>query len=533
MNQNIASRLVTDTPLIKDLISEIKKGEIKVPQFQRPFVWKEEQAIRLLDSISSSYPVGSLLLWRTKSKLATERNIGDFKLPDADDMSPTNYVLDGQQRLTVIYACFGAPDEEDGFNVVFDLNKQEFSKKTDIKENYLFPLRWIFITTKLLNFRTALSEHPEATVFQERLDKLIDIITNYRIPVVILKELTVEEVCPIFERINSSGTRLSTYDLMVAATWTQTFNLNDEVKAISEALEAKRYEEISGDTILKCLSAIKYTSTKKDTILSLRKLSRAEMNSLVDTTKEALLKTVDLLTTEFKIYSWAFLPYEAILVIICFIYARKNTLDQEAHIRLKRWFWSSAFAERYRGAADSLITSDLTRIEEYIVNCKDVPGLLANIPSKDELASVLFRSNVSRTRAFILLLASLNPQNITNGAKIDVTNALSVFNQKQFHHIYPKAYLKNLSIDDRQMNLISNICMLSASENNLIRDNDPNKYIPNLIEQLDDRYEDIFKTNLLPILKANDYRKLAYDEFLELRIELIHERMSLMCNGKI
>jgi hypothetical protein len=87
MKANVASRLGTTTPLLKDLIAGVKKGEIKVPQFQRRFVWKEEQAINLLDSIGNNYPVGSLLLWRTTSKLATERDLGEFKLPDTDDLS--------------------------------------------------------------------------------------------------------------------------------------------------------------------------------------------------------------------------------------------------------------------------------------------------------------------------------------------------------------------------------------------------------------------------------------------------------------
>ena len=85
MRTNISSRLGTETPLLKELIGDIKKGEIKIPQFQRKFVWKEEQAINLLDSISNNYPTGSLLFWKTSTKLATERNIGDFRLPETDD----------------------------------------------------------------------------------------------------------------------------------------------------------------------------------------------------------------------------------------------------------------------------------------------------------------------------------------------------------------------------------------------------------------------------------------------------------------
>ncbi len=96
MRKTTASRISTEVELISTLISGINKGEVKIPKFQRKFVWKDEQAINLLDSIANNYPVGSLLLWRTKERLLAERNIGEFSLPSTDDMEPTDYVLDGQ-----------------------------------------------------------------------------------------------------------------------------------------------------------------------------------------------------------------------------------------------------------------------------------------------------------------------------------------------------------------------------------------------------------------------------------------------------
>src|SRR6185503_56561 len=69
---NVGSRVETKTSFIKELIGDIQKGEIKIPQFQRKFVWKETQALNLLDSIINNYPVGSILLWRTNTKLAVE-----------------------------------------------------------------------------------------------------------------------------------------------------------------------------------------------------------------------------------------------------------------------------------------------------------------------------------------------------------------------------------------------------------------------------------------------------------------------------
>jgi hypothetical protein len=161
---NISSRLDTGTPLLRDLITGVKKGEIKIPKFQRRFVWADEQALNLLDSIASTYPVGSLLLWRTQNKLAAERGLGEFLLPKTDDMSPTDYVLDGQQRLTVIYSCLGALESDPGFQVVYDLSAERFIQRGEHRQDQ-FPLRILFDTTKLLNFRSSLVSHPQAVSF--------------------------------------------------------------------------------------------------------------------------------------------------------------------------------------------------------------------------------------------------------------------------------------------------------------------------------------------------------------------------------
>ncbi|MGV7197330.1 DUF262 domain-containing protein, partial [Xanthomonas axonopodis] len=65
MATNISNRLSTDTVYFSSLIEDIKQGRIKIPKFQRPYVWDDEQALKLLDSIANSYPIGSILIWRT------------------------------------------------------------------------------------------------------------------------------------------------------------------------------------------------------------------------------------------------------------------------------------------------------------------------------------------------------------------------------------------------------------------------------------------------------------------------------------
>ena len=135
----------------------------------------------------------------------------------------------------------------------------------------------MYNTTQLLNFRAAIQAETNGTTYQQRLDGLIGAFTNYRLPVVTLKDLSVEEVCPIFERINSSGTKLSTYDLMVAATWKRDFDLNDEVDEIRDALNPKGFGDIDRETVLKCLSAVQLGTIKEQALMTLRGVSKEDM----------------------------------------------------------------------------------------------------------------------------------------------------------------------------------------------------------------------------------------------------------------
>ncbi len=531
MADNVGARLSTDTAYIKDLTRDIRKGEIKIPKFQRPFVWKSEQALDLLDSISRSYPAGSLLLWRTHDKLVAERNIGDFRLPETDDLSPTDYVLDGQQRLTVIFASFGAAPQEEGFAAAYDLQDECFVELPQDAPLHIFPLRYTFDTPRLLDYRSALNAHAEKTELQARLDGLIDAITGYKLPVVTLKELTVDEVCPIFERINSSGTRLSTYDLMVAATWSEEFDLNDEATAIAESLAPKGFEDIEGDTILKCMSGVHNESIKKKDVLDLRRLARTDLDSLSARTREALLKSVDALTTEFGIYSWDFLPYEALIVITSAVFSGEGTLSAEAVTRLRQWFWRSAFSQHYRGASESFVSKDIASVRGFVAGADGDASDFGEMPSADVIARTAFRSNNSRSRAVVLALASQNPRNLTNGAAIDVAEALSSFNKKQFHHVYPKAHLRRVN-SPGEHNSLANICMLAASENQKISDTDPTAYLPQCIGTLGPDASAVFVSNLLPRPDEFEYGSATYQDFLAVRAAKIHELAVRLCNGE-
>src|SRR5438105_8055424 len=106
------------------LIGDIEAGRIKIPQFQRDFVWTRDKSAKLIDSILKGYPIGTFILWKTKEQLRTIRNIGNAQLPDTPPGDYVQQVLDGQQRLTSLYACVkglkvSRADAEENFADIF------------------------------------------------------------------------------------------------------------------------------------------------------------------------------------------------------------------------------------------------------------------------------------------------------------------------------------------------------------------------------------------------------------------------------
>ncbi|WP_447965152.1 GmrSD restriction endonuclease domain-containing protein [Nitrospira sp. Ecomares 2.1] len=526
MKSDISTKLATETAYFSQLIADIKKGEIKIPQFQRKFVWKDDQALDLLDSVANRYPIGSVLLWKTVEKLNAARDIGSFRLPTTDEITPTNYVLDGQQRLTVMYSCLGASESEGGYTAAYDLVNEIFIEiKGPISRPEIFPLRKMFNTTSLLNYRTSLLNLPNAAILQERLDDIISAFTQYKLPVVTLKDLTIEEVCPIFERINSSGTRLSTYDLMVAATWAEDFDLNEKVASVLSALDSKGYGSTERSTILKALSAVHSGSIQDKSLRELRNLSTVQIESLAELTESALRSAVDALSTQFLIHSWDFLSYEAVLLVATYIFRDAKELSALQANRLRQWFWRASFGERYKIGGENFVSRDLEVVKAYVLSGDGNGEQFGLVPNSKDWGNIQFKSNVSRSRSYILALASAAPRNLANGMSIDVQSALSGYNKKEYHHVYPRAYLKAIG-EPLESNALGNIVMLTSTSNKTISDSPPSKYVPVIVAELGKDADAVFISNLLPKPSSFNYKNANYSDFLAARGKIISDHVA-------
>ncbi|MDB5158808.1 MAG: hypothetical protein JWR50_3515, partial [Mucilaginibacter sp.] len=266
--------LITSSIRINSLRNKIIEGEIKIPPFQRNFVWKQDQVIELLDSIVNDFPIGSVLLWETNEDLPSKRNIGGYNLPESKAEYPINYVLDGQQRITSIFGVFSFGLEYDDpetsinvFDVYYDLALSKFINIKDLNvNNKYFPLKLVFDN---YSFNTHLQDYKFDSEETKEAVRLQALFQDYDVPMVTIKKRTKGEVGIIFERINNTGTPLSTLDLMIAWTWMEDFHLKEKFAEIYESLENKNFGNTKDKILLQCLSAILKQTTKTSEILTL------------------------------------------------------------------------------------------------------------------------------------------------------------------------------------------------------------------------------------------------------------------------
>jgi|26BtaG_2_1085354.scaffolds.fasta_scaffold04681_2 hypothetical protein len=509
----------TGSMKIDRLRNKVLEGSIKIPPFQREFVWKQEQIIELLDSIVKDFPIGSILLWETIENLPAKRDIGGYTLPEPTEDYPINYVLDGQQRVTSIFSVFHdicSPINTDLFNIYYDIDNKVFLSSMDIaKKTKLLPLKLIFDNLKFIEFMR--SEGLDKDEISE-VATLQSLFQNYEIPTVTIKKKDKSEVGVIFERVNNTGTPLSTLDLMTAWTWNEDFHLQEKFDEILDILESKNFGNLHSTVILQCAGAIIDKTTKKKSILD---LDSTKVRDNIDKLKASLEKAIDYLSTQYNCASGDFLPRVQQIIPLSYLFSQTNALDSQQTNTLNQWFWRTSFSNRYSSATDSKMDDDILFIDKLIA--KDYKGLSSynSEISASNLLSLKFSKSNSMVRALILLMAQKPPLDLYSQSKIDVGKSLSSYNRKEYHHIFPRNFLKNIGYNTYDTNLALNFCFLSASSNKIISSRAPSDYFINLLPQND--LDKVLDSNLIPNSNNNMqiYSQDKYKDFINIRAELI------------
>jgi hypothetical protein len=116
---------------VEELVMMIERGELRLPEMQRQYVWRSSRVRDLMDSLYRGYPSGAILLWETDEDVP-QRTFAVHQV--ANPYQSVRLLLDGQQRLTSLSAVIrGQPLQVRGrrrpIEILFNL---EHPDKTDI-----------------------------------------------------------------------------------------------------------------------------------------------------------------------------------------------------------------------------------------------------------------------------------------------------------------------------------------------------------------------------------------------------------------
>ena len=535
-----------DSKKYTDLISEIQKGQIKVPKFQRNFVWSLDKTAKLLDSILKGYPIGTFILWETNERLNDIKNIGNLELPAIPDDIKVQYVLDGQQRITSLYAAFlGAKIQKEGEKKITDYSEIYVDLDGDVENNddqiviSEKPEEGAFITLhEILNFNDNLLEIKEKYTDEQfkRIHQYSQTFSTYDFSTIVLRKEDIDSAIEVFTRINTGGQTLTLFEIMSAKTYDeeQDFDMEDRFQKLLKELEERKYDTISSSVILSVISLIlsKNKECKRKVILQLDKQAIID---IWDDVISALKESVDYFRSVYRIPVSAILPYDSLLVPFAyFFYFQKEKPKGEQIKFLEEFFWRMSLSFRYSSSTESKLAQDIKRIDEILKgnrpNYEDVKVYLS---SPKDLIDTGFSAGSSYCKAILCLLAYHEPKDFQDNGKVILDNSwLKVANSKNFHHFFPKAYLRKNNIGNE--NSLVNITLVSADLNKRkIKAKAPSIYIQDFLDENEELPTSI-KSHLIDDLNnfgviSDDYlvflEKRANAIFNELkkRIELKHK----------
>jgi hypothetical protein len=403
------------------VLRQVARTALRIPRFQRHFVWNERDVIELLGSIQKGYPIGSVLTWRVE---ATDEYFSGFRndpFPVADEnLSTFEVVLDGAQRLSSLYGCLRNAEANSIYQVAFDTRNELFQHyELEKLEDWLIPMDTLFDSRRFLSVQAKLSVLDDADELLPRALDLYSTFQDYQIPIIAISNAVLEDVVEVFRRVNSSGTPLSSVDFVRALTWQSSFDLEETFDELAESFQGTPLEGFTEDFLVRCLSIAAGLSLDSRDVGQLKDLSTRQggLSGEISSMKTALEK-VGLFLSRLNIQGMHEVPYEVqrLLLFSLKLYELDVTEDD-----LDSWFWRSTFAEEHQSKPDSYVT----RLVRAMREGEAQPALEVRKPIDPDLLAVRGRRAGSAVAiGFDLLLRRLCARSLLSGDEIAVREGL-------------------------------------------------------------------------------------------------------------
>ncbi|MBK3451022.1 MULTISPECIES: DUF262 domain-containing protein [Pseudomonas] len=527
------------------LFLEIDSGQIKLPMFQREFVWDKEQSAKLIDSILKGYPIGTFILWKTKDTLRSVKDIGNHKLPDTPKGDYAQYILDGQQRITSLYAIRKGIritkdkkeiDYKDIYvNLDYDPLTDEQIVTSQQEEDKIYVSVHDLLTSDALDFIEDIGKE-KAKKFQEYKTNL----TTYDFATITIKDYPIEIACDVFARINTGGKPLTLFEIMVAMTYDEARGFDLALKyeeliygsdEVSKSLVRAKFETIPAATVLQAVAAIAVGSIRAKDIL---KIGREKFITNWDPMVSSMFSAVDFIRTTLHVPVSQLLPYSSLLVpLTYFFYKNDNKRPTETQSKLlKQFFYWVGLNWRYSGSTETKIAEDLKKIAQILKERKPkYPGDELTVSAED-IAETWFSAGNSYIKTILCLLASQKPKNLDDNSDVILDNSnLKIASSRNYHHFFPKAFV-NKNFKESEPNLVANITLIDSASNNKIRAKAPSLYVGEF-EGTNSKLSATLKSHFIGSPKTYGVLDDDYDKFIDKRSAAIAAALNEALNPEL
>jgi len=513
-----------------ELVDNIDKGIYQIPKFQRDFVWEKDKIARLLDSILKGYPIGAFILWKTKDRLRAVKKIGGKILFQQQDGDFVYYVLDGQQRIASLYLALKGVEGYRDFYV--DLSKSlDSDEEICTLENAEHRITFY----ELLNEKIIQLSKKYGEGLAEKIENLRDAIKNYEFSTIGIEDLPIEQIADVFTRINTGGKVLTLFEIVNAKVYDEPrhFDLEEKFNQFIEELKYSQYETIAENksVILQTISGIIRKNTKRSAILTIKK------NDFIDNwnvTVKSVKFAIDKIRSFFRIPVSKLLPYYTLIVPIAYFFYKNDFQDPtlEQMEQIQKYFFRSALSFRFSSGVEAKLNNDFKIMESIIRNeevdfAREIPlPFSLNI---EDLTQMLIQTNFTTSSSFCTAIldiyAYFEPKRFNDNSQVRLDNSwLHISTSKNFHHFFPKAYLRKIGKSQFENSIINITFVDDYLNKRIIRDNPPSKYIlefartnPHIAETL--------KTHLIDDLEAFGILTDEFDQFLAQRAERVAQEI--------
>ena len=351
---------------LSKFFKEMESGTIKIPRFQRAYVWEKSKIIKLLNSIYNQYPIGSFFLWYAPKEYKNYiREAHDLGLPEDTDANYYQFILDGQQRITSLFVTLKGKMYEgvDYRQIFFDVENKEFIiPKSKATKNQI-PV-WKLIDTiaygeVLADY--AIIDRKKNSGMASTWRECHEIFTNYPLSIVRTINNDLDDVVEIFERINQGGKRLTTYDLVQATTWGTDFDLNEYIVDFNKRPDVVQYGEINVKVFTTSLTINEFSAFNNTLLLQLSAENCKKIWKKTETAIAASLSFIKEMGIK-EDYS----PYHNLLPVLQYYFFKTGLKKaKDVHLKeLENWFWDAKFSNKYSGSGTPNAKDDIVKFDQ-------------------------------------------------------------------------------------------------------------------------------------------------------------------------